>query len=122
MILDIFSRYVVGWMLTHRESEHLAERLIRETVMKQGIVREQLTIHSDRGPSMRSQTVAQLLATLGITKSHNIDPKQVYATGMSNGGMMCYRLAAELSDRIAAVAPVAGTMAIEKPIPSGPFR
>ena len=71
LILDIFSRYVVGWMLAHRESEHLAERLIRETVLKEGIVRNQLTIHSDRGPSMRSQTVAQLLATLGITKSHS---------------------------------------------------
>ena len=71
VILDIFSRYVVGWMLAHRESEHLAERLIRETVVKQGIARDQLTIHSDRGPSMRSQTVAQLLATLGITKSHS---------------------------------------------------
>jgi len=71
VILDIFSRYVVGWMLAHRESEHLAERLIRETVLKEGIVRDQLTIHSDRGPSMRSQTVAQLLATLGITKSHS---------------------------------------------------
>ena len=71
VILDIFSRYVVGWMLAGRESEHLAERLIRETVVKQGIVRDQLTIHSDRGPSMRSQTVAQLLATLGITKSHS---------------------------------------------------
>jgi putative transposase len=71
VILDIFSRYVVGWMLAHRESEHFAERLIRETVVKQGIARDQLTIHSDRGPSMRSQTVAQLLATLGITKSHS---------------------------------------------------
>jgi putative transposase len=71
VILDIFSRYVVGWMLAHRESEHLAERLVRETVVKQGIVRDQLTIHSDRGPSMRSQSLAQLLATLGITKSHS---------------------------------------------------
>jgi putative transposase len=71
VILDIFSRYVVGWMLAHRESEHLAERLIRETVLKERILRDQLTIHSDRGPSMRSQTVAQLLATLGITKSHS---------------------------------------------------
>jgi len=76
VILDIFSRYVVGWMLAHRESEHLAERLIRETVLKEGILCDhpadgaRLTIHSDRGPSMRSQTVAQLLATLGITKSH----------------------------------------------------
>jgi putative transposase len=71
VILDIFSRYVVGWMLASRESEHLAERLIRETVVKERVVRDQLTIHSDRGPSMRSQTVAQLLATLGITKSHS---------------------------------------------------
>jgi polyhydroxybutyrate depolymerase len=50
----------------------------------------------------------------------NVDPKRVYATGLSNGGMMCYRLAAELSDRIAAVAPVAGTMAIEKADPKRP--
>ncbi len=71
VILDIFSRYVVGWMLAHRESESLAERLIRETAIKEGIVENQLTLHSDRGPSMRSQTVAQLLATLGITKSHS---------------------------------------------------
>jgi putative transposase len=61
----------VGWMLAHRENQHLAQRLIRETVLKEGIVRDRLTIHSDRGPSMRSQTVAQLLATLGITKSHS---------------------------------------------------
>jgi len=71
VILDIYSRYVVGWMVAHRESDDLAERLIRETVVKEGIVRDQLTIHSDRGPAMRSQTVAQLLATLGITKSHS---------------------------------------------------
>ena len=71
VILDIFSRYVVGWMVAHRESDDLARRLIRETVLKEGVVRDQLTIHSDRGPAMRSQTVAQLLATLGITKSHS---------------------------------------------------
>ena len=50
----------------------------------------------------------------------NVDPKRVYATGMSNGGMMCYRLAAELSDRIAAIAPVAGTMAIDEAKPKRP--
>jgi len=71
VILDIYSRYVVGWMLAHRESQHLAERLIRETLVKEGIQREQLTIHSDRGPAMRSHAVAQLLATLGVTKSHS---------------------------------------------------
>jgi putative transposase len=71
VILDIFSRYLVGWMLAHRESDHLAQRLIRETVVKEGVARDQLTIHSDRGPSMRSHSVAQLLATLGIIKSHS---------------------------------------------------
>ena len=68
MIIDIYSRYVVGWMLAHRESQHLAARLIRETFVKEGIHRDQLTIHSDRGPAMRSQAVAQLLATLGVTR------------------------------------------------------
>lgn len=63
-------------MLAHRESQHLAERLIRQTVRKEGVIRDhpadgaRLTIHSDRGPAMCSQTVAQLPATLGITKSH----------------------------------------------------
>ena len=71
VILDIYSRYVVGWMLARRESQHLAERLIRETLIKEDINQDQLTIHSDRGPAMRSQAVAQLLANLGVTKSHS---------------------------------------------------
>jgi len=71
VILDIFSRYVVGWMLAHRESADLAARLIRETVAKQEVSEDELTIHSDRGPSMSSQNVAQLLASLGVTKSHS---------------------------------------------------
>ncbi len=71
VILDIFSRYVVGWMLAHRESSDLAVRLIRETMHKQEVSEDQLTLHSDRGPSMASHNVAQLLATLGITKSHS---------------------------------------------------
>jgi putative transposase len=71
VILDIFSRYVVGWMLAHRESGALAKRLIAETCEKQGIVRGQLTIHADRGSSMRAEPVAFLLADLGITKTHS---------------------------------------------------
>ncbi|MCR4411563.1 MAG: prolyl oligopeptidase family serine peptidase [Thermoguttaceae bacterium] len=55
-----------------------------------------------------------------LPKLIHVDPKRVYATGISNGGMMCYRLAAELSDRIAAIAPVAGTLAIEKCRPARP--
>jgi len=71
VILDIFSRYTVGWMLAHRESTDLASRLIRESVEKQNVGAGQLTIHSDRGPSMTSHGVAQLLASLGVTKSHS---------------------------------------------------
>jgi putative transposase len=71
VILDIFSRYVVGWMLAGRESASLAQRLLRETVLREGILPDQLVVHADRGPSMKSQTVAQLLATLGVTKSHS---------------------------------------------------
>ena len=71
VILDIFSRYVVGWMVASCESAELAQRLIRETVQKQGILENQLIIHSDRGPAMKSHGVAQLLGSLGVTKSHS---------------------------------------------------
>ena len=71
VIMDIYSRYVVGWMVAERESAMLAERLIRETCERQGIVKDQLTIHADRGVSMRSKTVAQLMADLGVTRSHS---------------------------------------------------
>ncbi len=71
VILDIFSRYVVGWMVAHRESAALAKRLISETCSKQRILPEQLTIHADRGASMRSKTVALLLSDLGVVKSHS---------------------------------------------------
>ena len=70
VMLDVFSRYVVGWMVAHRESATLAERFIRETCVRQGIARDQLTIHADRGPAMTSKPVALLLADLGITKTH----------------------------------------------------
>lgn len=71
VILDIFSRYVVGWMLAEKESAGLAKRLIEETCFRQGIEKDQLILHSDRGSSMKSKTVAQLLGTLGVTKSHS---------------------------------------------------
>ena len=71
VILDIFSRFVVGWMVADRESGMLAERLIAETCRRQRIVPGQLTIHADRGGSMRSKPVALLMADLGITKSHS---------------------------------------------------
>jgi len=71
VILDVYSRYVVGWMLAHRESAALAERLIRETCERQGILPGQLTVHADRGTSMTSKPVALMLADLGVTKSHS---------------------------------------------------
>ena len=71
VILDIFSRYVVGWMLAHCEHRELPTRLIRETIEKQDVAEDQLVLHSDRGPSMTSHSVAQLLGTLGVTKSHS---------------------------------------------------
>jgi putative transposase len=71
VILDVFSRSVVGWMVAHRESAVLAEKLIRETCSRQGIVPGQLTVHADRGSSMTSKAVALLLSDLGVTKSHS---------------------------------------------------
>ena len=69
VILDIFSRYVVGWLLADSERATLAEELIAEACTKEGVDRGQLTIHSDRGTSMTSKTVAQLLAELDVTRS-----------------------------------------------------
>jgi putative transposase len=71
VILDIFSRYVVGWMLAPRESAALAERLIAETCAKHDIQPGQLTLHADRGGAMRSKPVALLRADLGVTKTHS---------------------------------------------------
>lgn len=70
-ILDVYSRYAVGWMVATRESSALAERLLADTIAKQAISADQLTVHADRGSSMTSKPVALLLADLGITKSHS---------------------------------------------------
>jgi len=70
VILDIFSRYVVGWLIAEEESRHLARKLIQATALKQSIQPAQLTVHSDNGPSMKSLTVAQLLDHLGVIKTH----------------------------------------------------
>jgi transposase InsO family protein len=71
VILDIFSRYVVGWMVAHREQDSLAKRLIEQSCIKQYIQPGQLTVHADRGPSMKSKVVAHLLGDLGVTKTHS---------------------------------------------------
>lgn len=71
VILDVFSRYVVGWMVGLRETAELAQDFIAETTAKQGIDPGTLTLHADRGTSMTSKPVAFLLADLGITRSHS---------------------------------------------------
>jgi putative transposase len=71
VILDVYSRCVVGWLVAERESAALATQLIEQSIEKQGIERGQLTIHADRGSSMTSKDVAFLLADLGVTKTHS---------------------------------------------------
>ena len=82
VILDVFSRYAVGWMVAHRELASLAQRLIGETCERQGIEPGQLGLHADRGSSMTSKPVAFRLADLGVTKTHSRphDPKPRGAT------------------------------------------
>jgi len=70
VIMDVFSRHVPGWMVAHRESAALAERLFADTCAKQCITRDTLTVHADRGSSMTSKPVALLLADLGIARTH----------------------------------------------------
>jgi putative transposase len=71
VVLDVFSRYVVGWMVADGESSELAKQLIADTCKKQEIEPGKLTIHADRGSSMTSKPVAFLMADLGITKTHS---------------------------------------------------
>jgi len=71
VILDVFSRYAVGWTVQHREGAPLAKALISQAAEQQKIKREQLTVHADRGSSMTSKPVAFLLADLGVIRSHN---------------------------------------------------
>ena len=70
-VLDIYSRYVVGWMLADREDAELAKDFIKATCQKQGIVPEQLTLHADNGSPMKAKTFSQLLVDLGIQESHS---------------------------------------------------
>jgi putative transposase len=71
VILDVFSRYAVGWTVQHRENAQIAKALIGQAAEQQKITREQLTVHADRGPAMTSKPVAFLLADLGVLRSHN---------------------------------------------------
>jgi putative transposase len=71
VIIDVFSRYVVGWMIAESELASLAQELIAESCASQGIQPDQLTIHADNGSPMQAHSVAQLMADLGVNKSHS---------------------------------------------------
>jgi putative transposase len=71
VILDVFSRYVTGWMIAYRETAGLAKQLIEHSCLKQKIIPGQLTIHADRGSSMTSKSLALLLGDLGVVKTHS---------------------------------------------------
>ena len=71
VVIDLYSRYVPGWLLATRETAALAERLLAETIARHHVAADQLTVHADRGTSMASKPVALLLADLGVTKSHS---------------------------------------------------
>ena len=71
VIIDVFSRYITGWLLADRESDVLANQLVHETCIKQEILPDQLTLHADRGSSMKSKLLAMLLDDLGVTKTHS---------------------------------------------------
>ena len=71
VILDVYSRYAVGWLVAPRESDRLAEELIAEAIYDNQVPDGQLTLHADRGSSMTSKTVSQLLADLGVLQSHS---------------------------------------------------
>jgi len=102
VILDLFSRYVVGWMVAARETAKLAERLITATCEKQGIARHQLTIHADRGAPMRSQLVADLFADLDIVASHS-RPRVSNDNPFSEAQFRTFKYRPEFPDRFGSI-------------------
>jgi putative transposase len=102
VILDLFSRYVVGWMVAAHESATLAERLIAATCEKQGITANQLTLHADRGAPMRSKLVVDLFAALGITGSHS-RPRVSNDNPFSEAQFRTFKYRPEFPDRFGSI-------------------
>jgi len=102
VILDLFSRYVVGWMVAAHESAQLAEHLIAATCDKQGIARHQLTLHADRGAPMRSKVVAELFADLGIVASHS-RPRVSNDNPFSEAQFRTFKYRPEFPDRFGSI-------------------
>jgi putative transposase len=102
VILDLFSRYVVGWMVATQESARLAERLIDGTCAKQAIAPHQLTIHADRGAPMRSKVVAELFTDLGIAASHS-RPRVSNDNPFSEAQFRTFKYRPEFPDRFGSI-------------------
>ncbi|MGH3500877.1 MAG: IS3 family transposase [Nocardioidaceae bacterium] len=102
VIIDIYSRYVLGWMIADREDQELARRLIAETIDKHDIAAGALTLHSDRGAAMKSKTVAELLADLQVTKSHS-RPKTSNDNPYSESQFKTFKYRPGFPDRFASV-------------------
>jgi len=102
VILDLFSRYVVGWMVAAHEGARLAERLIAATCQKQGIAPHQLTIHADRGAPMRSTLVADLFADLGIAASYS-RPRVSNDNPFSEAQFRTFKYRPEFPDRFGSI-------------------
>ena len=102
VILDLFSRYVVGWMVATHENARLAQRLIEATCLKQGIGPQQLTIHADRGAPMRSKLVAELFSDLSIDASHS-RPRVSNDNPFSEAQFRTFKYRPEFPDRFGAI-------------------
>ena len=102
VILDLFSRYVVGWMVAAHENARLAQRLIDATCRKQGIGPHQLTIHADRGAPMRSKLVAELFSDLSIDASHS-RPRVSNDNPFSEAQFRTFKYRPEFPDRFGSI-------------------
>jgi putative transposase len=102
VIIDLFSRLVVGWLLAHSETGDLAERLIKESCRKQGVEAGQLTIHADRGAPMKSKTVNDLLVDLGVVRSHS-RPHVSNDNAFSEAGFKTMKYSPTFPERFASI-------------------
>jgi transposase InsO family protein len=107
VILDLFSRYVVGWMVAPHENAHLAQRLIEATCLKQGIGPHELTIHADRGAPMRSQLLVALYADLHIAVSHS-RPRVSNDNPFSEAQFRTFKYRPEFPDRFGSLEHACG--------------
>lgn len=102
VVIDIYSRFVVGWLLADRECQHLAHRLLQETCQNQKIEPGQLTIHADRGSAMKSKSVEKLLMDLGVDKSHG-RPRVSNDNPYSESGFKTLKYSAGFPDQFASI-------------------